>query len=80
LLPSTVADYRSMAYRELCIIFACIFREYDQESIATTDNQKTLELFQTNREDLEICADLMASAATAGTHGLQVLVRGERIS
>lgn len=55
----------SLAYAELFLTIAAVFRRFD------------LELFETTRDDVGLARDGFVPRPKAGSKGVQVIVRGE---
>ncbi len=66
----------NLAYAELYIMLAGIFRKYDLYDSAVDQKTPTLALFETTRErDLDIERDFLVSRPKDESKGIRVLVR-----
>ena len=65
----------NLAYAQLRLYLAAIFRKYDRYDGTGKQDGPTLELFETSREDIEIAADFNDAMPRAGSHGVRVVVR-----
>ncbi|KAH6643100.1 cytochrome P450 [Boeremia exigua] len=66
----------NLAYQELQTITAGIFRKYSPyESNVTDQNGPTLELYETEIEDVKMYADYVTPGLRPGRHGLRIRVR-----
>ncbi len=65
----------NLAVAELYVLIASIFRKYDLYDGSGTQKSPTLELFETNTEDIEIERDVLTPHAKKGSMGLQLRVR-----
>ena len=66
----------NLAYAELYIILAGVFRRYDLYDEAAKQKMPTLALFETTRErDVDIAFDLLVPFPTRGSKGVRAIVR-----
>lgn len=66
----------NLAYAELYIILAGIFRKYDLYDAAAAQDTPTMELFETTRErDVDMEADFLAAWPSRESKGIRVVVR-----
>jgi cytochrome P450 len=66
----------NLAYQEIYMVLACIFRRYNVWDRAMENKSLTLELFQTSRDDIDIVRDLVTENTKIGSKGVWVVVRG----
>ena len=68
----------NLAYQEIYMVLACIFRRYDvwNEAMENKLLTPTLELFQTSRDDIDIVRDCVTEYTKSGSKGVWVVVRG----
>lgn len=64
-----------LAYREMQTLVAGIFRRYDVYDPEAERQGPTLQLYKTERRELEMAADYVVPAAYEGSLGLQVVIR-----
>ncbi|KFX99303.1 hypothetical protein V490_01849 [Pseudogymnoascus sp. VKM F-3557] len=65
----------NLAYAELYIALARIFRAYGSEGVRFEDDVGRLELFETTMSDLELTKDVFIPVAGNGSKGIRVLVK-----
>ena len=66
----------NLAYAEIYVILAGIFRKYDRYDGASEQKTPTLALFETTRErDVDIEYDFLIGVPRSGNQGVRVLVR-----
>jgi hypothetical protein len=66
----------NLAYSELYIILAGIFRRYDLYDGTGKQTTPTLELYKTKREDdVDMAADITTPYLKDGSFGVRVMVR-----
>ena len=65
----------NLAYSELYLITAGLFRKYDLHDRSKKQNYPTFELFETSREDVDMVADFVLQYVREGSHGVRVKVR-----
>lgn len=68
----------NLAYQELYMILASLFRRYDVWDDKTEEQRSSLalELFQTTREDIDIVRDLVTENVKPDSKGVRVVIRG----
>jgi len=66
---------KNLAYAELHLLIAGIFRKYDVYDGTGTQKGPTLELFETTREDIDTYADFAVPFPKPGSKGIRVIVR-----
>ncbi|KAJ4244772.1 hypothetical protein NW762_014349 [Fusarium torreyae] len=67
----------NLAYQELRILTAGIFRKYDVfDSSEEKQSGPTMELYKTNRDDIDVYADYFTMGQYPGSKGLRVIIRG----
>jgi hypothetical protein len=64
-----------LAYSELYLIVAGIFRKFDLYDGTRKQTYPTLELFETGREDVDIVADFVSPFTRKESLGVRVRVR-----
>ncbi|KAJ6441185.1 cytochrome p450 protein [Purpureocillium lavendulum] len=64
-----------LAYREMQTVVAGIFRTYDAYDPEAARQGPTLELYKTERRDLEMAADYVVPAPYEGSLGVRVVIR-----
>ncbi len=66
-----------LAYEELHIVLAGIFRKYDLYDDKLTEKPAgpTLALYDTTRRDIDIVADLLLAGVSKGSKGVRVVAR-----
>jgi hypothetical protein len=65
----------NLAYAELYIVIAGIFRKYDRYDGTGRQKGPTLELWESTREDVDMVCDFAVPFIRAGRKGVRVLVR-----
>jgi hypothetical protein len=65
----------NLAYAELYIVIAGIFRKYDGYDGTGRQKGPTLELWESTREDVDMASDFAVPFIRAGRKGVRVLVR-----
>ena len=66
----------NLAYAELYIVLAGIFRKYDMHHSAIEQKTPTLALFETTREeDVDIEYDYLIPFPKSGNRGIRAIVR-----
>jgi hypothetical protein len=65
----------NLAYSELYMLLAGIFRKYDLYDGTGKQAGPTLELYQTTREDVDMGADSLTLILKEGSVGVRVIVR-----
>ncbi|KAM0543454.1 hypothetical protein ACHAPJ_012318 [Fusarium lateritium] len=66
----------NLAYQELRILTAGIFRKYDVfDSSKEKQSGPTMELYKTNRNDIDVYADYFTMGQYPGSKGLRVIIR-----
>ena len=70
-----IITHINLAFAELYIILAGIFRKYDLYDGTGKQTGPTLELFETGREDVEFVADFVTPSVRKGSLGVRVRVR-----
>jgi hypothetical protein len=65
----------NLAYAQLHFNLAGIFRKFDLYDGSGTQTGPTLELFETNRGDIDLVSDSSEAFPKAGTRGVKVVVR-----
>jgi len=65
----------NLAYMEMYIILAGIFRKYGAYDGTGKQTGPTLELFETTREDVDLVSDFAIPFAKEGSSGVRVIVR-----
>jgi hypothetical protein len=65
----------NLAYSELYMLLAGIFRKYDLYDGTGKQAGPTLELYQTTREDVDMGADSLTLVLKEGSVGVRVIVR-----
>jgi hypothetical protein len=65
----------NLAYSELYLILAGIFRKYDLFDGSGKQTNPTLELFETDRDDVDIKYDLLIPFPKKGSLGVRLRVR-----
>lgn len=66
----------NLATTELQCIIAGIFRRYDVYDSSKKDQKgPTLELFETNRDDVDMAYDFVTVAPKIGSNGVRVVIR-----
>lgn len=71
----TVAKQMNLAYAELYIVIAGIFRKYDLYDATGRQRGPTLELFESTREDVDMVSDFAVPFIRDGRKGVRVVVR-----
>jgi hypothetical protein len=66
----------NLAYAELYMVIAGIFRKYDLYDGTGRQKGPTLELFERTREDVDMASDFAVLFIKEGRRGVRVLVRG----
>jgi cytochrome P450 len=66
----------NLAYMEMYMILAALFRRYDLWDKTGEQKSPTLELFQTTREDIDIARDFVTENVKSDSQGVRVIVRG----
>ena len=66
----------NLAYQEMYMILAALFRAYDGWDGTGKQKGSTLELFETTSGDVEIARDLVTENMKADSQGVRVTVRG----
>lgn len=64
-----------LAYSELYTIVGGIFRKYDRFDGTGKQSGPTLELYETNRGDVDMAADFVTAFVRDGSKGVRVIVR-----
>ncbi|KIN06848.1 hypothetical protein OIDMADRAFT_108363 [Oidiodendron maius Zn] len=72
---SRICIGQNIAYSELYLTIACIFRTYDAYDGTGTQKGPTLELFETTREDVDTYFDYGVPFSKPGSKGVRVIVR-----
>lgn len=65
----------NLAHNEICLTMAAIFRKYDVYDGTGTQLGPTLELFETDRRDIDVVADFGVPFVMEGRKGVRVVVR-----
>jgi hypothetical protein len=65
----------NLAYSELYMMLAGIFRKYDLYDGTGKQTCPTLELYKTTREDVDMAADSLTPVLKEGSLGVMVMVR-----
>lgn len=65
----------NLAYAELYIAIAGIFRKYDRYDGARRQTCPTLELYESTREDVDMASDFAVPFIKQGRRGVRVIVR-----
>lgn len=65
----------NLAYSELYLILAGIFRKYDLYDGTGKQTGPTLELFETGREDVDMAYDILIPFPKKGSLGVRLRVR-----
>ena len=66
----------NLAYAEMYVVLAGIFRKYDLYDSTTKQKTPTMALFDTIRErDVDIDSDFFVSVPKSGIQGVRLLVR-----
>ena len=65
----------NLAYSELYLMVAGIFRNYDLYDGSGQQNYRTFELFETSRDDVDMFADFVLPYVRPGSLGVRVRVR-----
>jgi hypothetical protein len=65
----------NLAYSELYMLLAGIFRKYDLYDGTGKQAGSTLELYNTTREDVDMAADSLTPVLKEGSLGVRVIVR-----
>ena len=65
----------NLAYSELYLMLAGIFRKYDLYDGTGKQTCPTLELFETGREDVDMAADFVSPFLKEGSLGVRLRVR-----
>ena len=65
----------NLAYSELYLITAGIFRKYDLYDGMKRQTSPTFELFETGREDVDMVADYVTPFVRDGSLGVRLRVR-----
>jgi hypothetical protein len=65
----------NLAYSELYLILAGIFRKYDLYDGTGKQTCPTFELFETGREDVDMAADILIPFPKKGSLGVRLRVR-----
>jgi len=65
----------NLAYAELFIVIAGIFRKYDRYDGTGRQNGPTLELYESTREDVDMVSDFAVPFIKQGRRGVRVIVR-----
>ena len=66
----------NLAYQELYMILAALFRRYDSWDGTGKQQSLTLELFETTRRDVDCEKDLVTEVVSLDSKGVRVFVRG----
>ncbi|MCJ1470579.1 hypothetical protein MMC07_009225 [Pseudocyphellaria aurata] len=66
----------NLAYQELYLVIAAVFRKYDRYDGSGTQKGPTLALYETTRErDVDMKADLINACPTFGSKGVRLVIR-----
>ena len=65
----------NLAYAELYLALARIFRAYGSKKMRAEDDVGYLELFETTADDVELAKDVFIPMAKAGSKGVRILVK-----
>ena len=65
----------NLAYAEMKICLAAVFRRFGSESVRMEGDEGVLELFETGVEDVEVAADGFVPLAREGSLGVRIRVR-----
>lgn len=65
----------NLAYAELYLILATVFRSYGSVDVQHKDDAGYLELFETDKKDVEMIGDAFIPLVKRGSKGINVLVR-----
>jgi hypothetical protein len=65
----------NLAYSELYIVTAGIFRKYDAYDGTGRQKGPTLELYESTREDVDMASDFAVPFIKPGRKGVRVIVR-----
>jgi len=65
----------NLAYAELFIVIAGIFRKHDRYDGTGRQNGPTLELYESTREDVDMVSDFAVPFIKQGRRGVRVIVR-----
>lgn len=65
----------NLAYQEMYMLLAGLFRRYDVWDKSREQKLLTLELFQTTRDDIDIARDLVTENMKADSQGVRLMIR-----
>jgi len=65
----------NLAYQELYLIIAGIFRKYDLFDGTEMQKGPTLQLYETTEEDVDMYADYITPGTKPGSKGVRLIIR-----
>ena len=65
----------NLAFQELYLIVAGIFRKYDLYDGTGTQKGPTLELYETEEADVDLYADYVTPGQKIGSKGVRLIIR-----
>lgn len=75
LLQTNIVAQMNLAFQELYLIVAGIFRKYDLYDGTGMQKRPTLELYETTEADVDLFADYITSGSKPGSKGVRLIIR-----